>query len=357
MSDISLNPLEMTIPRTVVEEKKESFRNHPIIEKIEKGVEVTFTWIKTEWSVINESRKQIGRIYKITVTYVPEIASKLNKVIASLGILAGIDILFTLINYPAKWADFLKNIGLQDIEGTILSGLASFIITPADALSSLSTFISSLADLGAFPTITFFGLIAQPLALIMLSYSVLRGIYDIIWLAINWIKMPSEIVSNAGLEELRSYLSDQLDIKEEKIEEIEKKYSALKQTEREEMVKQVSVKKIHILSRHTDKKIVTIMTNLQNHLKSNATDQETANKALSDLRTLYGRKIAVNCFNVATSIALETSIVVGMVFQISPIVIPILGLVKGGTLTAKTYYERYGFDRDLKCPDFLKVPA
>lgn len=336
---------------TVLEEEEQP--NPTVLEKIEEVILYPFIFIKKEWSVINETRSQIGRVCRIVISQCsenPSLVFKLNRVIASVGLLAGLDLLITLDKYPEKLETFLKNIGLNDVEGILLSTISSFVIEPCGALSSLITFVSSIVSLGSFPTVVFFGLIAQPLGLILTGYSALKGIYDLVFLIVHWIKIPSK---DQGLEKLKTYLNVQTGITEKEIEKITAKYPE----DSEKKITLLKAKKINILSRQTDKKIVTIMINLQAHLERNPDDEDTAQKALKDIHTLMRRKVVVNTLSTLAAVALKVVMFAALFFQLSPIVTPVVGLVKGSISVGKHFYENYGFDRGLNCPEFLKASA
>lgn len=334
----------------------ESFRS----ENIQKSE--TKTWHKVNnlffkfrdelWSFIKNSYQVFRRGFKIIAVKIPRFEPKMLKAIAALGLAHAINAALIISKYPSNVKDFLQNLSMKDIEGVVLSGV-SLLMNPLDALDSTITFASSASTLGLVPVVAIFSVIALPIAITLLGYASIRGVYDLIRLGIHKHQLPKEVKTKADILKLKIQLEEQLTVTTVEREKIERKYvgDADKIQRKIEVLKS---RKISILKRHTDAKIVNVMTNLLDQIKSNPKAIGVVNKTLSDTHTLMNRKIVVGVTGTAANIAMLASIIASVVLPISALVVPIVALVRHSISIAKLIYMEEFYTSGLNHPEMLK---
>lgn len=317
--------------------------NHtPILDKSERKtwhkVNHVFETVRDElWSYIKNVYQLFRRGFKIVAVKIPKFEPKMLKAIAALGLLHAINVAFILSKYPANIKDFLSNLSMKDIEGVVLSGI-SLLMNPLDALDSTITFATSASTLGLMPVIAVFSIIALPIAITLLGYATLKGTYDLIRLGIHKHQLPKEVKTQADLQKLKLQLEKKVSVTAAEREKIERKYAG----DGKKILHKIEVlksRKINILKRQTDAKIVNQMTNLLERIKQDPTGIGIVNGTLSDTHTLMNRKIVVGVTGTAANIAMLVAVVVSAIFAISPLVIPIVAAVRHAISIARDITE------------------
>jgi hypothetical protein len=283
------------------------------------------------WEYINQTAKVIKQTLKITILACPKYAARLSKVVAHLGFMSGISILLSLKSLPDQLKGIIHNLKLKDGEGAAISGL-DFLSSLGGILDDVGTLTSTLAYIGLIPAITFFGIIAAPLAVSLLAYSSAIKTYHIFRHSRFLAALPKQITTE-NFDKFTQYLEKKLNDPNEKLKK----------------------RKINILSRHADSRVVNIMKNLRQHMATTPTDLETANKALKDMKTLMIRKIALNSVSIVSNVAMATAIVAGTAFPPLAAATPFIALGKAATSIGTHTYKTFFFDSKLKLPAFTKA--
>lgn len=313
------------------------------------------------WSYIKNSYQVVRRVCKIVAVKIPRFDPKMLKVISALGLAHAINAILILSKYPSDIMGFLENLTLKDIEGIILSGV-SLLINPLDALDSTITFASSAASLSIVPVVSIFSLIALPIAITLVGYGTLKGIYDLIRLGIHKHQLTKKIEINENteknIEKLREKLEKQLTITEAEETKIRAKYSG-DDEKIDRKIDAIKTRKINTLKRHTDEKIVNLMTNLLNEVKKDPTkvgvvDKDLVNDMLSDTHTLMNRKIVVGVTGTALNAAMLASLIATAICPISALVIPIVALVRHTVAISKQVYMKKFYTEGLHHKDMTK---
>jgi hypothetical protein len=300
--------------------------------------------------------KNTGQIVKggltITARVIPKFDPAIAKALSGLGLALSLNALAVISQYPGVIDGFLENLRINDLEGVILSGL-SLIVSPFEALDSVMTFTSSLNGFEIIPAITIFSLIALPMAISMLSYAVIRETYGLVRLGIHMAQTPRSITEEQ-IESLKISLEKKLRVTAEERAKIEHKYlgnNALI----EHKIELLKTRKINILTRHTDQKIVAIMTHLLEHLDKSTPELLTTNHALSDMHTLMRRKITIGSLNALTNLIFCVSLIAGAVLPISVFIIPSIALARSAFFMGKQAYLTNFYCEGLHLPEFAKA--
>ena len=304
------------------------------------------------WSYLKNIYQIARRGFKIVAVKIPKFEPKMLKAIAALGLAHAINVALIISKYPSNINDFLSNLTMNDIEGVVLSGI-SLLMNPLDAIDSAITFATSAATLELIPVITIFSMIALPIAITLLSYGCLKGVYDLVRLGIHKHQTPHQVATMSEMHKLKAQLEKKIRVTTEERSEIETKYAgdSKKINHKIEVLKS---RKINILKRHTDQIIVNIMTNLLEHLESNPKALGKTNEALSDIHTLMNRKITTRVVSTVTTMAMLTSIVASVQFPVSALLIPIVALIKHTISIAQSIYIENLYTAGLNCQQMTK---
>lgn len=303
------------------------------------------------WNFIKQPIGMTQKGFKITAIKIPKFDPKILRVITGLGVIAIITALLTASQIPALCKNIAYNIKIGDIEGAIMGGM-SLIVAPLDILDSTISFTSALVDLGAISAVSIFAVIALPIGLGLLGFASIKGLYDIVHLTYQMYQTPDQ-VTDEDVAELLKNLNNKLEVTDNEREKLETKYGSEKLENKVELLK---ARKLNILTRHTDKKIVQIMKDLQKHLNEKAENDYLAktNKALSDIRSLSRRKIGIELAGTLANIALTVTLACTLVFPVAAISIPIVGLIRHAVKLGTHTYKQTLFDKGLNNP-FKKV--
>jgi len=161
------------------------------------------------WNYIKNSYQIARRGMKIVAVKIPRFEPKMLKAIAALGLAHAINTALILSKYPSTVKSFLQNLSIQDIEGVVLSGI-SLIMNPLDAVDSGITFLTSATTLGLFPVVAVFSIIALPIALALLGYGSLRGVYDLIRLGVHKHQSPKQVKTMEEVQKIKLSLEKKL---------------------------------------------------------------------------------------------------------------------------------------------------
>ncbi len=304
------------------------------------------------WSYIKNSYQIARRGMKIVAVKIPRFEPKMLKAIAALGLAHAINTALILSKYPSTVKSFLQNLSIQDIEGVVLSGI-SLIMNPLDAVDSGITFLTSATTLGLFPVVTVFSIIALPIALALLGYGSLRGVYDLVRLGIHKHQSPKQVKTMEEIQKLKLSLEKKLRVTALEQSKIESKYRG----DAEKIDRKIEVlkaRKINILTRQTDKKVVNVMTNLLSQLENEPDNLTEINGTLSDLHSLMNRKITVGVIGTCANIAMFTTLAAAAAFPISSLAVPVVALVRHAIVMGKSIYMNHFYTAGLKNPEITK---
>lgn len=333
-SDYRLIPFEL---KGVIFDTKGD-RLSALISKVTSVLEKIWGYVK---HLVKTTKQVLAAVKKgMPKSANPSFLFRLNKAIAALGLLSLLNILITFDSAPANAKKLAQAVRLSDGEGIIKEAI-SRLLEAGGILSDVSTFVTSLVTLDAIPTVAFFGLIALPLTLTLLSASIVLGVYNTVFQSIHLHQMPK------SCEELRGYLEKKLDVSDAELKEYQmKKYGAHSVTMLEDDRKHLELKKQSILTRQTDKKVVEYMKKLRVDLETNSL---VAKNGLSDLKTLLRRKIVLELVGTVAKVAMLAVIVAGLVFPyMAPVVIPVVGGAIGLFSLGTHVYQNHFMDRGLK---------
>ncbi|CCB90567.1 putative membrane protein [Waddlia chondrophila 2032/99] len=331
--NIELNDMSFTSPAFMGTTEKKS-------HQLWKKVDTLFTKFRDVlWSYIRNSYQIARRGMKIIAIKIPKFQPKMLKAIAALGLAHAVNAVLILSQYPSDIKKFLQNLSIHDIEGLVLSGF-SLLTTPLSALDSAITFFESASTLKLFPVVTAFSVIALPIAITLLGYASIRGIYDLINKGIQKHQIPKEVKTMRDLRKLREDLEKKLRVTLEEQNKIEEKYSGNSE-KIQRKIEILRTKKINKVKRHTDEKILKIMTQLLDQLEKGSNLTKT-NQKLSDIHLLMNRKITVGVIGTASNIAMLTTLAIAIVFPISALAIPTIALIKHTiNISQQLYMENF----------------
>ncbi len=300
------------------------------------------------WNFIKQPIKMTQKGFKIAAVKIPNFDPKVLRVISGLGVIAILNALLTASKIPAICKNVAYNIKIGDVEGAIVGGI-NLVVAPLDVLDSTISFTSALVSLGAISTVTVFSVIALPLGLGLLSFASIKGFYDIVHLTYQMYQSPGKI-SDKGFADLLKKLDNKLEVTDREKAKLNNKYSS-DQTRLDKEVKVLKARKINILTRRTDKKIVKIMQDLRTHLKSDQdNDLNKTNEALADIRTLSRRKIGIVTSGTLANLALAVTLACTLVFPIAAITVPIVGMIRHAVKLGVHAYKQTAFDKGLNNP-------
>ncbi len=308
------------------------------------------------WKYIKEAGNIAKRTIKLVVLTVSEISSKIAPVITKIGILSGFSALLALKATYGAGASLAENIRLKDAEGIAWSTL-SLIVNPLDALDSIITTMDALAAFGAIPQVAAFSLIALPLAIGLVGFATIKGIYDLIMNAIHFSSFPKAL-SEENLDSFREYLKSKIGVTAEEKEalekQLEKQKAALSEGEFEKLKnKEIAIvkdRKKNIISRQADAKVYNIMKNMKKMLKDKSADLTTANLALDDMKTIMARKITWGSFSALTNLAFVTTLACSAVFPISVFALPAVAGARAVFQIGKHHYDHVWLHHGLNLP-------
>ncbi|NGX41833.1 MAG: hypothetical protein K940chlam7_00107 [Chlamydiae bacterium] len=329
-------------------------------EKVKKVAQKIFDIMtETVWPYINNVGNIIGKSLKIVVLKCPELERKLGHIIVKIGLLAGVSCLLMVKTVHSNILSLIKNSQIHDTEGIVHNAI-SLAVNPFETLDALITFTGYLSELNVIPVISFFSLIGLPLAVGINGYMAIKEGYNTVRCGMNLHELPKSVDSK-NVEIVKGFLRKKIDVTDDEKANIEKvfkdKNPTIEGEERQEGIdREVTLlkdRKINILSRHTDKKIVTIMQNLKRHLDSETVDFEIANKGLRDMSRLTVRKIVFGSLNSLVNLAFSVALAVSCIFPISAIVIPIVAIVKTLVALARHHHNHVWMDKGLEHPQFL----
>lgn len=327
-----------TIPKnsSPVEQMKslyhEATENKKVVSFVGKIKEITTLFENVIWEFVQQSAKLMKNTFKAVAQHSPKCAARLATAIKTVGILAGVNILLTLKSLPDVLKNVIKNCELGDLEGALFSTM-DLLATLGGMLDDTIAFTETLSYLGLIPAIAFFGTIGLPLAIGLLTYGVVSKTYFLVRQAEFVYHLPSEITAE-NAEEFKKFLAEKLD----------------------DPMDRLKARKINVLSRHTDPKVVNIMKNLQTHLNEQR-DLETANLALKDIKTLMRRKMALGGTSILMNGAMLTSIVAAAIFPPAAVAVPVISATKAVTSIGSHAYKTFRFTKGLNVPEFMAAPA
>ena len=333
-----------------------------VSKKVQKVSSEIFNYFETVlWKYIKGTRDITKNSLKVLTLACTGLKGKLNPIIAQLGMFSLISCLLSLKAIPSHIESLIEHVKLRDGEGVALS-LLSLITAPLITLESIISTIGSLVALEIIPTIAVFSLIGLPIAITLVGYSALRGLYNVIRCGINFHKLPKSL-QEGNIEDFKAYIEKKIDVTVEENQKLEMKYGAKKAELGEEEVEKciqrevkiIKDRKRNILTRHTDKKIYNIMRNLQTHLDEHPEDLDTANKALRDMKKLMVRKITLGSIGVASDVALLVTLACSAAFPISAFAAPVVGGVRAGVSLGRHFYQQNCFDKGLELREFTKI--
>lgn len=304
-------------------------------------------------NVIKKGAQLARRTLKVAVVKISKFQPKMLKAIAYLGLLQLINIAEFLQKYPSNIKNFLKNLSMHDIEGMVFSGL-SLIINPLDALDSVITFCESASALTAFPVITAFSVIALPIAITLLGFATVKGIYDLICTGIAKSQLPAEVKTMDDILKLKADLEKKLSITESEKKKIEQKYAG----NLEKIAKKIEIlktNKINAVVRHTDQKIMHVMSNLLDQLEKDTSNFKKTNEALSDIHTLMTRKITVNTVGTLANAAMLVGVAASTALTLGAFTIPVIALVRTAIHAGKELYMNEFYTKGLYAPEMTKA--
>lgn len=288
---------------------------------------------KVIWEFVNQTGNVVKQICKAVLVTCPAYAVRLSKVIAHIGFLAGINLIMNFKDLPGQLANWYQNIPLEDLEGGILGTLDLFA-TLGSMLNDVSTVSSSLAALGAIPTIAFFGAIGIPLGMGLLSYAIVSRTYSLGRNCQFVSSLPKEITEE-NIEEFKKMIAEKVD----------------------DPVAKLKQKKIRVLSRYADPKVTAIMQKLHIHLSKHPEDVATANSALKDIRTLMKRKVTLGVASTVANTAMLTALAASLICPAAAIVVPFVGLAKASTAIGTHAYKTFRFESGLQSPELMEAAS
>lgn len=313
--------------------------------KITKLAKSVFNFLEDRvWPYMKQGAACIKNSLKLAVIKCPKFKLRYGQAIAGIGLLSAVSFFLILKSIPGSVENFLKNLSLRDHEG-VAQTMIGIIMSPVDAMDQLGTFINSLSTLEAIPTIGFFSMIALPLVFAMLSYGAAKATYDIVRSGIHLHQMQKE-VTNENLDGLKKYIKEQIGMTREEYKKIREKYPF-----HQDQIREITIlkdRKVNILARHTDKKVVNIMKNLQKHLEENPNDAKTADKAVKDMRKLTKRKIVLDAIGLGFTVTMLTSLVVSTLTGLVPAVVAPMILIGKAVWGVSKHVYKNGFA--LSCP-------
>lgn len=272
----------------------------------------------TIWEYVYQLSKLTKQIVKAVVIKVPEYAARLTRVIASVSILTGVNLLLSFFKaLPSEIESFKKQFVLNDAEGAFLS-TCGLLATLGDMLDEIGTFVGALSDLGAIPKVAFFGVIGLPLAISLLSYVVLTRTYQLIHNGCFLCSLPKEITAE-NRAEFEAFIKKHLD----------------------DPTASGKARKVNILSRHADPKVCAIFERFHTY------DLDAANKALQDVKSIMRRKISTTLISTVMNAALLTALVTSTFFTLNPFVIPVILGVKATASLGTHCYKSHYIDKGL----------
>lgn len=264
---------------------------------------------KKIWPYIRESALVIRhslRLGGIIINYPSEVIVPITY---KIRILSSISFGFAIKASYQAFETLEKNIRLNDPEGIVLS-IISVISALGGTVDEFSTMINSLYlgfGVTSLAEISkFFDPVGTPIVIGLLSHKILRSVYNSIMHAIEVYDLPTEVTAET-LEEIKALLAKKLGVTPEE--------QALNE---------------HILTRHTDDKIVKIMKSLRDKLNADAADPESANRALRNIKTLTIRKLGLNALTGVFDVAMLTSLVAVSYYGYGPAATAAVGAVRAG---------------------------
>jgi hypothetical protein len=308
------------------------------------------------WPYIREGISIAKRTMKVITLACTELQAKLTPVIAKMGILSAISVFLTLKSFPSHVKSLIEYIKNKDEEG-IAFAVLTLITDPIELLDSMMTFLDGLSAFDLVPTIAFFSLIGMPLAIGLLGYSIVKGLYNVIRCGIDLNALPKSL-KEEDLEKFKTYLEEKIEVTAKEKDKIVAKHKDhegnlnLKKIDRE--IKILKDRKKNILTRHTDVKVYNIMKNLLAHLNSEEADINTANKALGDAKKIMTRKIVVNSIGIGANVAIVTTLVSSLIFPISVYAIPAVAVGRAALAIGRHHYDHVWLKKGLELPKFIK---
>ena len=324
------NPI--THPINFVKTTCHQIANNKKVREAHHKLEIIFDLFeRVIWEFVNQSAKVIKNSVGIVVKTCPKYTARLGSAIKAIGLLSGINLLLSLKSMPGNLQNWKKNKDLGDLEGTVTASLG-LLASLADMLDDTITFTNVLAFIGIFPTIAFFGMIGLPLSMGLLTYGIATKSYYTFRHAQFMHALPKEINSE-NMEEFKKFLSEKLD----------------------DPMDRLKAKKINVLNRRADPKVVNIMKNLQKTLNADAADLNKANEALKDIKTLMGRKITLGCVSVLMNTTMLTTIVAAAAFPAAAVGLPFVAIAKALVSIGSHGYKSFCFTKGLNHPEFAKA--
>src|ERR1700733_14755534 len=133
------------------------------------------------WPPIRETRNVLVNSLKIVILNFQTYSESLNPLIAKISATSFISFLFALKGSYSDVVTLSKNVALQDDEGVVLSAFSS-IVKAGFAMGELNTSFTALEQGFGYSTFSpltaAFKIISLPLIFGLLSYSVIRNIYN-----------------------------------------------------------------------------------------------------------------------------------------------------------------------------------
>ena len=283
----------------------------------------SFDYKNKIWKHIENTNGIVKKTIKVITIAKTGLAAKLKPIIEKLGILSFVSVALSLISLPGAFQDFITSIRRTcvDLEEVFFQ-LANLLLTPMGIISDLSTALESLSAFGLISNVTYFAFLGLPFAIIGLSYASFKGCYDIIQhsLILSSIRTPDE-------EALKTYLDKTIDGTKAEQKKFKHDVTLLKD------------KNVRKLTRHTDKKICSIMQMLQENLKNSNNDQTASN--VKDLKTILARKITLTTIETLSKVVLVAAMVTALFFPLPALLIPIIALIGAGISTGRHIFTQH----------------
>ena len=278
------------------------------------------------WPYISAVVQTLKNTLMIITTEIPAYIEKLKKSIAQCGISSAVSVLLGTQTTYYEVQNLKKSVELNDIEGGLLHGMGTIYQigdTFGEFCGALFALEHGFGLSGLMPLNVMFSLIAFPLAICLISYRIIKAIYNTVWLALENASLPS-YVDLSGIVKLKEWLKDKL-----------------------------TDCNRHILIRRTDEKIVNIMENIMIHLNSFPLKIDIVNNALNDIKTICQRKIGLTIAGMLSQIAQLVVFIAAKFFGLAFLAIPSVLLVDTAIGTTISCYQNNFLYQGLKQRDFL----